>query len=127
MSSGTPEQLADEQIVVARSGPLSGEVTVPGAKNSVLKLMAATLLADGEYELRNVPRILDVDIMADLLRSLGLRIDKLREQAVPGHGTNGQRLRIVNDGSKRSSMNSMAIGGGRSVRPSTLRVRNTPR
>jgi UDP-N-acetylglucosamine 1-carboxyvinyltransferase len=57
------------------SAPLSGEVVVPGAKNSVLKLMAASLLADGRYELSNVPDIADVGIMADLLRSIGLRID----------------------------------------------------
>ena len=72
MSSGTPEQLADEQIVVGRSGPLSGEVTVPGAKNSVLKLMAATLLADGTTTLTNVPDIVDVGIMSDLLAAIGV-------------------------------------------------------
>jgi UDP-N-acetylglucosamine 1-carboxyvinyltransferase len=72
MSSGTPEQLADEQIVVSRSGPLSGEVTVPGAKNSVLKLMAATLLADGTTTLTNVPDIVDVGIMSELLAAIGV-------------------------------------------------------
>lgn len=61
-------------IVASTSGPLSGEVTVPGAKNSVLKLMAATLLADGTYTLTNAPVIVDVEIMADLLRELGLDI-----------------------------------------------------
>jgi UDP-N-acetylglucosamine 1-carboxyvinyltransferase len=58
--------------VVHHRGPLSGEVTVPGAKNSVLKLMAATLLADGEYRLTNVPDISDVAMMADLLAALGV-------------------------------------------------------
>ena len=50
-----------ERILVRRSGPLEGSVDVPGAKNSVLKLMAATLLADGRYELTNTPGIADVD------------------------------------------------------------------
>ncbi|HWL41442.1 MAG TPA: UDP-N-acetylglucosamine 1-carboxyvinyltransferase [Ilumatobacter sp.] len=62
-------------IRVRPSAPLSGEVVVPGAKNSVLKLMAAALLADGHYELSNVPDIADVGIMADLLRSIGLRVE----------------------------------------------------
>ena len=44
-----------DRIVIRRAAPLHGEVVVPGAKNSVLKLMAATLLADGEYQLTNVP------------------------------------------------------------------------
>ncbi len=72
MSSAPTDQRSDEQIVVARSGPLSGEVVVPGAKNSVLKLMAATLLADGTYTFTNVPDIVDVGIMSELLAAIGV-------------------------------------------------------
>ncbi len=57
-----------------RPGPeLSGAVQVQGAKNSALKLMAATLLAEGEYTIHNVPRIADVEIMRELLQSMGVR------------------------------------------------------
>ena len=48
---------------------------MPGAKNSVLKLMAACLLADGTSEISNVPRIADVSIMSELLEAIGLRLD----------------------------------------------------
>ncbi len=54
---------------------LKGEVTVTGAKNSVLKLMAASLLAVGKTTISNVPDIADVDIMADLLTRLGCTVD----------------------------------------------------
>ena len=54
---------------------LKGEVTVTGAKNSVLKLMAASLLAVGKTTISNVPNIADVDIMADLLTRLGCTVD----------------------------------------------------
>ena len=47
-------------------------MTVPGAKNSVLKLMAATLLAPGRYRLTNVPDIADVDTMCELLAAMGV-------------------------------------------------------
>ena len=50
---------------------------MPGAKNSVLKLMAATLLAEGEYVLTNVPAIADVDTMSDLLATLGVSTKRL--------------------------------------------------
>jgi UDP-N-acetylglucosamine 1-carboxyvinyltransferase len=53
---------------------LKGEVTVTGAKNSVLKLMAASLLAVGKTTISNVPDIADVDIMADLLTRLGCAV-----------------------------------------------------
>ena len=61
-----------DRIIICRSGPLSGEITIPGAKNSVLKLMAATLLADGTYTITNVPGIADVGTMADLLGQIGV-------------------------------------------------------
>jgi len=53
---------------------LRGEVTVTGAKNSVLKLMAASLLAAGKTTIENVPEIADVDIMSDLLTRLGCTV-----------------------------------------------------
>ena len=60
-----------DRIVVTPSGPLSGTVRAGGAKNSVLKLMAACLLAEGRHVLTNVPRISDVDIMAEVLGAMG--------------------------------------------------------
>ncbi len=54
---------------------LKGEVTVTGAKNSVLKLMAASLLAVGKTTIRNVPDIADVEIMSDLLTRLGCTVE----------------------------------------------------
>ncbi len=62
-------------FTVRRAGDLSGRVLVPGAKNSVLKLMAACLLADGSSEISNVPQIADVSIMSELLEAIGLRLD----------------------------------------------------
>ena len=50
---------------------LSGKVKISGAKNSALKLMAASILADGKTTLRNVPGIEDVNTMVDVLRTLG--------------------------------------------------------
>lgn len=63
-----------DRIVVTPSGPLSGSVRAGGAKNSVLKLMAACLLAEGRHVLTNVPRISDVDIMAEVLRAMGATV-----------------------------------------------------
>ena len=54
---------------------LQGTVDVVGAKNSVLKLMAAALLAEGTTTITNCPEILDVPLMADVLRSLGCTVE----------------------------------------------------
>src|ERR1700744_3649192 len=55
---------------------LAGEVSVVGAKNSVLKLMAAALLAPGETTLGNLPAISDVGIMHELLVRLGCQVSE---------------------------------------------------
>jgi UDP-N-acetylglucosamine 1-carboxyvinyltransferase len=65
-----------DQFVVHRSGPLHGSVRAGGAKNSALKLMAACLLAEGRHVLSGVPYIVDVEIMADVLRSIGGRVTR---------------------------------------------------
>lgn len=53
---------------------MQGQVRVAGAKNSVLKLMGAALLAEGTTVLTNCPEIADVPYMADVLRGLGCRV-----------------------------------------------------
>lgn len=77
--------------MVTGGARLAGEVSVPGAKNSVLKLMAAALLAPGTTTLTAVPDILDVTIMCELLRRLGCAVERgPREVTIevperPGH------------------------------------------
>ena len=68
------------EIVVQRSEHLRGEIQVPGAKNSVLKLMAITVLAEGTYRLSNVPDIADVEREAERGRALGFA-EKQRRRA----------------------------------------------
>ncbi|MCU1691905.1 MAG: UDP-N-acetylglucosamine 1-carboxyvinyltransferase [Frankiales bacterium] len=60
--------------MVVGGARLAGEVQVTGAKNSVLKLMAASLLAEGTTTLTRVPDILDVTIMSEVLRRLGCTV-----------------------------------------------------
>ncbi|MGE0880601.1 MAG: UDP-N-acetylglucosamine 1-carboxyvinyltransferase [Acidimicrobiia bacterium] len=72
-AQGVGGEGAHGDVIVVRSrGPLEGTVAVGGAKNSVLKLMAACLLAPGNHTLRNVPRITDVGVMGRLVGELGV-------------------------------------------------------
>ncbi len=64
-----------ERIRVHEAARLAGTVTVPGAKNSALKLMAASVLAPGTTTLHQVPRIRDVHFMQQLLRQLGAQTE----------------------------------------------------
>ncbi|HUW78916.1 MAG TPA: UDP-N-acetylglucosamine 1-carboxyvinyltransferase, partial [Candidatus Nanopelagicaceae bacterium] len=64
-----------DRFEVIGGGRLEGSVSVGGAKNSALKLMAQALLAEGETVILNVPTILDIEIMVELLTRLGCAVE----------------------------------------------------
>jgi UDP-N-acetylglucosamine 1-carboxyvinyltransferase len=67
--------MARVDVIRVKGGArLAGDVMVGGAKNSALKLMAVTLLAEGRSVVDNVPRITDIAIMAEVLRRLGCQV-----------------------------------------------------
>lgn len=68
------------KFLVENSGPLRGEVTISGAKNSVLPILAATLLSKEDCEIVDVPDLKDVSILCSLLASLGVKVDKKIEE-----------------------------------------------
>jgi UDP-N-acetylglucosamine 1-carboxyvinyltransferase len=67
-----------DRLFVTGGARLAGTVRVSGAKNSALKLMAASLLAPGRSVVRNVPRIRDCVVMAEMLEHFGVSV-RLRE------------------------------------------------
>jgi len=64
-----------EKIVIEGEKRLSGEVTVGGAKNAVLPIMAACILSEGENTISNVPDLADVRTMIKLLETLGAKCE----------------------------------------------------
>ena len=73
------------KYIVEKSGPLKGEVQISGAKNAVLPLMAAALLAEDECIIRDVPKLRDVVLMKEILSSLGSKIEDLEENIISIH------------------------------------------
>ncbi len=70
----------DEKFIVTGGTPLKGEVFIGGAKNAVLKLMAAAVLAKGETLIHNVPDLTDVDIMLSVIQGLGTKTNYDKNQ-----------------------------------------------
>ena len=64
------------KFLVQGSRSLNGGIQIGGAKNSALKLMAASLLAEGLTSLSNVPDIADVAIMVELLEAMGVEVQR---------------------------------------------------
>ena len=67
------------KFLVQKSGPLNGEVVISGAKNAVLPLMAATILSEEECVISDVPQLKDVDVMKEILLSIGGKIKSAEE------------------------------------------------
>jgi UDP-N-acetylglucosamine 1-carboxyvinyltransferase len=90
-----------DRFLVSGGARLAGEVSVSGAKNSVLKLMAASLLAEGTTVLTNVPDILDVTVMCEVLRRLGCDVVRgparveITVPALPGHEADYDLVRRI--------------------------------
>ena len=64
-----------DKIVIEGGYPLNGEISISGAKNSAIKLMAVCLLTDKPVTLKNMPRLRDTRSMAGLLTHLGVEVD----------------------------------------------------
>lgn len=64
-----------DSIRIEGGVPLRGTVRISGAKNAVLPILCASLLADGEHVFRNVPQLRDIHTTASLLRHLGLEVE----------------------------------------------------
>jgi len=63
------------KLIISCGKPLKGEVRISGAKNSVLPIMAASLLADGKSVIEEIPYLNDVKIMGELINSLGAEVE----------------------------------------------------
>ena len=66
-----------EKILVKKSGPLRGKVRISGAKNAALPILAACLLGTEDIVLEDVPNLKDVEIMMEVLSSLGAEVEKI--------------------------------------------------
>lgn len=78
------------RLLVEGANEISGEITAQGAKNSVLPILAATILCDGDCCLKNCPELTDVDISLDILRFLGCKASRSDNTITVNTGTLGK-------------------------------------
>lgn len=78
------------KILVKQSPPLQGKVRISGAKNAALPILAASILSTEDVYLEDVPELKDVEIMCEVLRSLGVKVEKTGKNTlvINGRGLN---------------------------------------
>ncbi|MDP4179776.1 MAG: UDP-N-acetylglucosamine 1-carboxyvinyltransferase [Bacillota bacterium] len=64
------------KLVIVGGQKLKGEITVEGAKNAVLPILAATVLNEGLSVIKNCPKLKDVTVMVNILKSLGCKVSQ---------------------------------------------------
>lgn len=70
------------KLLIKESSPLLGKVRVSGAKNAALPILAATILGTEDIILEDLPKLKDVEVMCEVLESLGATVEKLDEHRV---------------------------------------------
>jgi UDP-N-acetylglucosamine 1-carboxyvinyltransferase len=71
-----------EKLVIRGQKRLEGEVCVSGAKNAAVAILPATILSDGKCTIENVPDILDVAILKEILKELGASINQINDSSI---------------------------------------------
>ncbi|HLN96085.1 MULTISPECIES: UDP-N-acetylglucosamine 1-carboxyvinyltransferase [unclassified Flavobacterium] len=103
-----------DQVMNVSKGKLVGEVTVSGAKNSSLRLLAASLLTDGDVELYNFPNgLLDVQVHLDMLKVLGKEYASHGDYVKITETANPKNILVWNE---RSIRNTLLILGALTTR-----------
>ncbi|MFD1955191.1 UDP-N-acetylglucosamine 1-carboxyvinyltransferase [Paenibacillus thailandensis] len=76
-----------DKLVIEGGKPLSGTIVIQGAKNAALPILAASVLVNGTVTIDHVPKLLDIEVMLNILRELGCRAEHIGETVVLGTET----------------------------------------
>lgn len=98
------------KYIINGGKPLSGEVTIGGAKNATWKLMVAALLTDEPVAITNAARILDVDIAAAIIESLGGEVRWLDKYTVEVTGRNLNKYTVADEYGTASRASLLFLG-----------------
>lgn len=86
-----------ERYVIHGGTPLSGDVTIAGAKNASLPIIAASLMADEPVDIENLPDVSDTGVMIDALEMLGANVSRLDRHSVRVDATHIDSVTVDND------------------------------
>ena len=76
-----------DYLEIIGGNKLSGEITISGAKNSALPIIAATILSDEEVTLRNLPNVVDIRTLLKLLTMIGGEVNHNKTVAKVNNGS----------------------------------------
>jgi len=105
-----PIPLAKEEFRIQGGQPLAGRVRVSGAKNAALKVMAAAVLTGERVNLENIPGILDIDVLAETLRDIGVTIERPTPETMSLQAANAEWLFVPLEAAAKMRASFMLLG-----------------
>ena len=77
-----------EQYIIKGGNPLVGEVTIGGAKNAALGILAAAIMSDEDVIIDNLPDVSDINALLQAIASIGADVDRINRNTVKINGKN---------------------------------------
>ena len=76
-----------EQYIIRGGKPLKGEVTIGGAKNAALGILAAAIMADETVTIENMPNVRDTNVLLQAIQGIGATVDRISDNEVKINGS----------------------------------------
>ena len=77
-----------EQYIIKGGNPLVGDVTISGAKNAALGILAASIMTDEDVVIDNLPDVRDINVLLEAIQEIGARVDRIDRHTVKINGSN---------------------------------------
>ena len=84
-----------QKLEVFGAKKLKGQIKISGSKNASLPILAATLLSNKKIFLKNLPKVLDIETMLDLLESLGSKVKIKKNQTIIDNTKQKKNLLLI--------------------------------
>lgn len=98
------------QYIIKGGNPLVGELTVSGAKNAALGILAAAVMADEDVLIENLPDVRDINMMLEAIREIGAKVNRLNSHTVQISGASINEVCIESENMKRIRASYYLIG-----------------
>ena len=76
-----------EQYIIKGGNPLVGDVTIGGAKNAALGILAASIMTDEDVLIDNLPDVRDINVMLEAIQEIGARVERVDRHTVKINGS----------------------------------------
>ena len=99
-----------EQYIIKGGNPLVGDVTVSGAKNAALGILAASIMTNEDVLIDNLPDVKDINVMLEAIQEIGARVERVDRHTVRINGGNIKEVSVDDEFIRRIRASYYFIG-----------------